>query len=65
MLAVVFEANLAVNFGKERVVLAEADVQSRLKPPALLTNQDRSAGDEHAIVALDAKALRVAVASVA
>src|SRR5258705_2743116 len=30
--AVIFEADLAANFRKERVILAEADVQTRIEP---------------------------------
>ncbi len=65
MLAVVFEADLAVDLREQRVVLAEADVQARLEAAPLLANQDRAAGDQVTVVTLDAEALRVAVAAVA
>ena len=65
MLAVVLEADLAVNLGEERVILAQADVQTRLEPAALLTDEDRTARDHVAVVTLDPQPLRVRVAAVA
>ena len=65
VLAVILEADLAVDLGEERVVLAEADVQARLESTSLLAHQDRPAGDEIAVVTLHAEALRIAVAAVA
>ena len=62
--AVIRELDRAVDLRKQRVVLAEADVQTGTEPPAALADEDRSAGDEVAVVALDAQALRVAVAPV-
>jgi hypothetical protein len=64
VLAVIFEPDLAVNLREQRVVLAEPDVQTRVEPASLLTDENRSAGDDVAVVALDAEALRVAVAAV-
>src|SRR5688572_18745685 len=64
VLTVVFEADFAVHLGEQRVVLPEAHVQSRLEATSLLTDQDRSAGDEIAVVTFHAEPLRVAVAAV-
>ena len=65
MLAVIFEADLAINFREQGVVLAEPHIESRLEATTLLTNENRSARDDHAVVALDAEPLRIAVAPVA
>ena len=54
----------AVDLGEERVVLAEPDVQARTEPAPALTHEDRSAGHDVAVEALDAEPLRVAVAPV-
>ena len=62
--AVILELDRAVHFRKERVVLAETDVQSGTEAPAALAHEDRSAGDAGTVVALDAETLRVAVAPV-
>ena len=64
VLTVILEPHLAVNFRKERVVLAHPDIESRLEAAALLPHEDRSAGDDVAVVALDAEPLCVAVATV-
>src|SRR5688572_10557917 len=53
--AVILESYLALDLGKQRVILAEADVQAGLEPPSLLPHQDRPAGDDHPVVALDAE----------
>src|SRR4029079_5874874 len=65
VLAVVFEADLAVHLRKERVVLAEPDVEPGLEASALLAHENRSASDDVAVVTLHAEALRIAVAPVA
>ncbi len=63
--AVVLELHLAADLGEQRVVLAETDVEPRPEPAPALAHQDRSAGDDVAVVLLDAEPLRVAVAAVA
>ena len=63
--AVIFELHAAVDLGEERVVLAETDVEPGLEPAAALAHEDRAAGHDVAVVALDAEPLRVAVAPVA
>ena len=65
MLAVVLEADLAVNLGEQRVIFAQPDVQAGFKAATLLPDEDRPAGDEVAVMALDAEPLGVAVAPVA
>jgi hypothetical protein len=65
VLAVIFEADFAVNLREQRMILAEPDVQPGLEPTTLLANEDRSARDEIAVVTLHAKPLRIAVAAVA
>ena len=65
MLAVVLEADLAVDLRKQRVILAEPDVEPGLETPSLLPHEDRPASDEIAVVALDAETLRIAVPAVA
>jgi len=65
VLAVILEADRAVDLGEEGVVLAEADVEPRLESTSLLAHQDGPAGDEIAVVALHAEALRITVAAVA
>ncbi len=47
VLAVILEADLAVDLREQRVVLAETDVQAGLEAAALLPHEDRPAGDEH------------------
>ena len=63
--AVVRELHGAVDLGEQRVVLAEPDVQARTEAASALAHQNRSAGHDVAVEALDAEALRVAVAPVA
>src|SRR5215218_3663723 len=63
-LTVIFELHLAGDLRKQRVVLAEADVQSGLVLPAALTHENRAAAHEVALEALHAKPLRIAVAAV-
>jgi hypothetical protein len=55
--AVVLELHGAVDLGKQRVVLAEADVEAGPEAAAALPYQDRPAGDDVAVEALDAEAL--------
>jgi hypothetical protein len=62
---VVFEPHTAADLCEERIVLAEADIQTGREPPTALPHEDRSTGHDIAVVALDAQALRVAVAAVA
>src|SRR5205085_796101 len=62
--AMILELDRPVDFGEQRVVLAEADVQAGPELAAALPNENRSAGDNVAVVTLDAEALRVAVAAV-
>jgi len=62
--AFVLELDNAWDFREQRVVFANADVQTRLELGAVLPDKDRSAGNEHTIMALDAEPLRVAVAPV-
>ena len=62
--AVVFEPDAARNLRENRVVLAEARVQTRPETPSALPDDDRAAGDEIPVVRLDAKPLRVGVAAV-
>ena len=65
VLAVIFEADFAVNLGEQRVVLPQPDVQARLEPASFLPDEDGSPGDDVAVVTLHAEALRIAVAAVA
>ena len=62
--AVVLEPYSTAYFGEERVVLAQTDVETGTEPLSPLPDQDRPAGHEVAIVALDTQSLRVAVAPV-
>ncbi len=39
--AVIFELHAPADLGKQRVVLAEPDVQARTEPAAALAHQDR------------------------
>ena len=63
--AVVFELHAAGDLREDRVVLAAAGVQAGPEPASALADDDRAAGDEVAVVRLDAQALRVRVAAVA
>jgi hypothetical protein len=65
VLAVVLEANLAVDLGEQGVVFSEPDIEPRLEATPLLPNEDRATGDEVAVVTLHAETLRVAVPTVA
>ena len=62
--AVILELDLSIDLRKQRVVFPETDIQSRPEPPAALTHENRSAGHDIAVVALDAESLRVAVTAV-
>jgi hypothetical protein len=64
-LTVIFELHLAGDLRKQRVVLAEADVQPGLVLAAALPDENRSARPEVALQPLHAQPLRVAVAAVA
>src|SRR5262249_46447445 len=63
--AVVLELDDPGDLGEQRIVLAEADVLAGVEATAALADEDRAAGDEVAVVALDAEPLGVAVAPVA
>jgi hypothetical protein len=63
--AVIFELHPAGNLREERVVLAQSDIEAGLKLAAALPDENRTAGDEVAVVALDAETLRIAVPTVA
>src|SRR6478672_3723124 len=63
--AVVLELHAPGGLGEDRVVLAEAGVQARLKTAAALADNDGAAGDDVAVVRLDAEPLRVGIAPVA
>ena len=65
MLAVVFETDLAVDLGEEGVILPQPDVEAGLETASLLPHEDRPAGDEIAVVTLDAETLRITVSTVA
>src|SRR5262245_39240064 len=62
--AVVFEAHPALDLREDRVVLADARVQTRPEPPSTLADDDGAARDEIAVVGLDAETLRIGVAAV-
>jgi hypothetical protein len=62
---VVLEPHPAGDFREDRVVLAESGVQSRAEPASALADDDRSAGDEVAVVRFYAEPLGIAVAAVA
>src|SRR3954451_17932580 len=62
---VVFELHPSGDLRKERVVLAEADVQARTELPSALANEDGAARHDVAVEPLHAETLRVAVAAVA
>ena len=63
--AVIFELHASVDLRKQRVVLAEADVQARPETAAALPHEDRPAGHDVAVEPLDAEPLRIAVAAIA
>jgi hypothetical protein len=65
VLAVVFEADLAVDLGEQGVILAQPDVEPGLEPASLLPYENRAARHEVAVVTLDAETLRIAVSTVA
>ena len=56
--------DLAVDLGEERVVLADADVATRIEAGTALPNEDGSAVHALAAERLDAQPLRVGVAAV-
>jgi hypothetical protein len=63
--AVVLELDAPGDFGKERIILAEANVQPRTETPATLADQNGSARDNSAGESLDTQPLRVAIPTVA
>jgi len=63
--AMILELDLAVDLRKKRVVFAETDIQAGSESTPALAHQYRSAGDDVAVVSLDAQPLRIAVAAVA
>src|SRR5258706_13229718 len=62
--AVVLELHASGDLGEDRVVLAEARIQSRVEAAPALPDDDRAAGDDVAVVRLDAEPLRVRIAAV-
>src|SRR6185436_3316632 len=62
--ALVFEIHNTGDLGEQRVVFADADIQTRLELRASLPDKNRAAADELAAEALHAQSLRIAVASV-
>src|SRR3954467_5695827 len=62
--AVVFELHASVGLREDGVVLAQPGVEAGLKTAAALPHDDRAAGDDVAVVRLDAEPLRVGVAAV-
>src|SRR5687767_11444550 len=65
VLAVVFEADLAVDLREQGVILAQPDVEPGLEAASLLPHENRAARHEVAVVTLDAETLRIAVSTVA
>src|SRR5689334_20412313 len=63
--AVALEPHAARDLRVDRIVLAEAGIESRTEAPPALPDDDRAAGDEVAVVRFHAEALRVGVAPVA
>jgi hypothetical protein len=63
--AVVFEFHTPADLGKQRVVFAEADIQTRTETTTPLADENRPARHEVTVESLDTEALRVAVAAVA
>ena len=63
-MAFVFELHDAGDLRKERIVLADADVDAGLELGAALANKNRSAADELAAEAFHAQPLRVTVPAV-
>src|SRR3954451_10413014 len=63
--APVLELDDAVDLREQGVVLAPADVEAREEAGAVLTHEDRAAGDPLAAEALDPEVLRLGVATVA
>ena len=61
----VFKPYTPGSFRKKRVVFAETDIEPGLEAASTLAHQDRPAGDDVAVVALDAETLRIAVSPVA
>src|SRR6266849_7078387 len=62
--SLVEELDAPRDLGKESVVFAASNIQSRLDPRAALTHDDRAAGYQLSAKSLEAKPLRVRVAPV-
>ena len=58
------ELDASRNLGEERIVLAAAHVQPRLYPRSALADDNRPAGNQLSAKCLEAKPLRVRVATV-
>ena len=65
MASLALKGNLAVNLCKDRVILADADIVPRMEMRAALAHDDAACRHMRACLLLHAKALRVAVTSVA
>ena len=61
----VLEADSTIHLGEQGVVLTEPDVEPGSKPAPALTHEDGTTRHNVAVVTLDAKTLRIAVAPVA
>ena len=62
--AMIGELHSPRDLREKGVILAPADVQSGLETTSALADENRTAGHEIAVVALDAKPLRITVAAV-
>src|SRR5215813_14301842 len=65
VVAAALEPYVAVDLREQRVVGAEPDVQSRMKPCAALPHEDATTRHELAAEAFDAEHLRIRIATVA
>ena len=64
VLTVILEADLPVDLRVKGMVLPKAHVEAGIESATLLAHQNRSARHDVPVVALDAQALRIAVAAV-
>ena len=62
--AVVLERHAPWGLGVQRIVLAQADIETRAKASSSLTHQDRPALHQITVKSLHAKPLRLAVTAV-
>ena len=62
--AVVFELHAAGDLRKDRVVLADAGVETRPESTAALADDDRAAADQIPVVRLCAEPLRIGIPTV-